>query len=200
VPLGAALARGLEAAHEHELVHRDVKPANVLLGRDGSIKLTDFGISDLISALSEKPDVVFGTPGYLPPETIRGQGYDKSGDLFSLGAVLYYCLTGSRPFEGANAREAIRKTLAGRVKPPNLLNSTVPGPLSELVMSLLSPERDSRPADVAAVATALEEMARRDQLRWQPPEGAFGKAQRDDSSAGRFVPTVRLDDSDDRLG
>lgn len=197
IPLGAALARGLEAAHENELVHRDVKPANVLLGHDGSIKLTDFGISDLISALSEKPDVVFGTPGYLPPETIRGQGYDKSGDLFSFGAVLYYCLTGSRPFEGANAKEAIRRTLAGKVKPPNQLCSTIPRALSDLVMSLLSADRKSRPSDVTAVAEALEEMAADQQLRWQAPDDSFGSFERGDSSGGRFVPTVRLDDSDD---
>ena len=200
VPLGAALARGLEAAHENELVHRDVKPANVLLGRDGSIKLTDFGISDLISALSEKQDVVFGTPGYLPPETIRGEGYDKSGDLFSLGAVLYYCLTGSRPFEGANAKEAIRKTLAGRVKAPNRVNTTVPGKLSDLVMSLLSADRASRPSDVAAVAEELEQMAVAQKLRWRAPDPSVAtRTEPDSSSGGRFVPTVRLDDSDDAV-
>ena len=196
VPLGSAIAQGLAAAHDHELVHRDVKPANVLLGKDGSIKLTDFGISDLISALSDTPDVVFGTPGYLPPETIRGKGYDKSGDLFSLGALLYYCLTGSRPFDGATAKEAIRKTLAGKVKPPNQLNSTVPGPLSDLVMRLLAADRAERPSDVTEVVDALARLAEGRNLRWQPPSGLSGRAPEDRAEAGRFVPTVRVEGSD----
>ncbi len=197
VPLGSAIAHGLAAAHGHDLVHRDVKPANVLLGKDGSIKLTDFGISDLISALSESPDVVFGTPGYLPPETIRGKGYDKTGDLFSLGAVLYYCLTGVRPFDGATAKEAIRKTLAGKVKPPNQINTTIPSALSDLVMRLLAAERSDRPTAVEEVAQVLDEMAGAHDLRWQVPTQFFGQQAPDDpAAAGRFVPTVRVDASD----
>lgn len=194
VPLGSAISQGLAAAHGHDLVHRDVKPANVLLGKDGSIKLTDFGISDLISALSDTPEVVFGTPGYLPPETIRGKGYDKSGDLFSLGALLYYCLTGSRPFDGATAKEAIRKTLAGKVKPPNELNSTIPGALSALIMRLLAAERADRPADASEVARIFEEMADMHNLKWQAPTRFFGRRAPDDATvAARLVPTVRLD-------
>ncbi len=194
VPLGSAIAEGLAAAHAHDLVHRDVKPANVLLGKDGSIKLTDFGISDLISALSETPDVVFGTPGYLPPETIRGKGYDKSGDLFSLGAVLYYCLTGSRPFDGATAKEAIRKTLAGKVRPLEELDPTVPQALSDLVMRLLAADLDQRPSDIDDVARSLREMAESHRLRWQVPKESGGRHARDDAAgAGRFIPTVRVE-------
>ncbi len=194
VPLGLAIARGLAAAHGHDLVHRDVKPANVLLGKDGAIKLTDFGISDLITALSDQPDVVFGTPGYLPPETIRGKGYDKTGDLFSLGALLYYCLTGTRPFDGATAKEAIRKTLAGKFRPPNQLNSTIPGNLSDLVMRLLAADRAQRPADVGEVVAALEELATDLGLEWQAPAAVPGERAPDDpEGAGRFIPTVRVD-------
>ena len=100
VPLGLGIARGLAAAHEHAVIHNDVKPANILLGYQGSIKVTDFGIAGAITA-EAKEDIVYGTPGFVPPETIRGEGFDLRGDLFALGAVLYECLTGRRPFGGA---------------------------------------------------------------------------------------------------
>jgi serine/threonine-protein kinase len=198
VPLGLGIARGLAAAHAHDLVHRDVKPANVLLGLDSSIKLTDFGIADLVSALSKAPDVVFGTPGYLPPETIRGKGYDKSGDLFSLGAILYYCVTGSRPFEGRNAKEVIRKTLFGKLERPRRLNASVPEPLEELIMSLLTVERADRPADAEAVAETLEDFASEQRLRWRAPLELMRRRSRLESGEqGRFVPTVRVGGSEE---
>ncbi len=199
VPLGSAIARGLGAAHAHDLVHRDVKPANVLLGKDGSIKLTDFGISDLISALSQTPDVVFGTPGYLPPETIRGKGYHKSGDLFSLGALLYYCLTGSRPFDGATAKEVIRKTLAGNLTPLGELEPTVPPTLADLVMRLLASDLERRPSDANEVAELLRELAETHRLRWQVPKRFVARrAPEGGAGAGRFVPTVRVEASSAR--
>lgn len=169
VVLGAAIARGLQSAHQNGVVHRDIKPANILLGVDGSIKVTDFGISELISAMSPEGDVVFGTPGYLPPETLQGRGYDTSGDLFSLGVVLYYCVTGQRPFVGKTLREVIRKTMFGKVTPPSQLQPTIPQDLEALILRLLAREPAGRPGSAAEVAEALDEMARREGYVWQTP-------------------------------
>ena len=195
VPLGAAIAKALEAAHQHGIVHRDVKPANVLLGRDGSIKVTDFGISELLSSLAPSEDLVFGTPGFVPPETLRGKAYDQAGDLWSLGAVLYTCVVGRPPFDGKSVKEVIRRTLFGVVEPPGKLVQDVPPELDELIMALLSREPQQRPSDAARVAEQLEQLARRHGFRWQTPQTAGDPASSDESQQeSRWLPTTRLEE------
>jgi serine/threonine-protein kinase len=200
IPLGAAIARGLAAAHENQLVHRDIKPANILLGRDGAIKVTDFGISELISDMADREDVVFGTPGYLPPETLLGQGYRTSGDLFSLGAVLYVALTGRRPFEGRGVQEIIQHTIEGKLTPPAQLAREMPPELGQLVLELLDPNPDNRPSDAAKVAGRLEAMSAEAGLAWQTPTSLQGDqdfspeelALATDATVATFVTTHRL--------
>ena len=168
IPLGAAIARALATAHEHKLVHHDVKPANVLLGFDGSVKVTDFGISQAIDSAIKAQDVVCGTPGYLAPECLVGEGYTPAADLFALGLVLYEALVGRNPFFGRNLRETMLNTLQLEAEPVGEAVAGVPPELAELVMRLLAKEPADRPEDGAAVAAALEEMALERRLVWQP--------------------------------
>ena len=168
VPLGAAIARALATAHQHGLVHHDVKPANVLLGKDRSIKVTDFGISELISAATRSEDVICGTPGYIAPECFLGERYTPSSDLFALGLILYEALAGKNPFHGRTLRETILNTATVEPEPVETLQPGVRPELAALIAELMAKEPRDRPSDAAQVAETLEEMVRTQNYGWTP--------------------------------
>lgn len=167
--VGSRIARGLATAHAHGLVHHDVKPANVLVGLAGEVKLTDFGVSQLISASTQAKDVICGTPGYLAPECFAGGEYGPEADLWALGVVLYQCLVGRQPFHGGVLRTTVRLTLFHE---PDRLDDLFPGldpSLADLVHDLLAKEPAKRAGDSEEVATRLEELAAGREDAWQPP-------------------------------
>lgn len=166
VPLGAAIARGLASAHDHGVVHRDVKPGNVLLGREGGIKVTDFGISGLKSSKRKAAELVFGTPGYLAPETIRGEGQDELGDIFALGVVLYQALTGSVPFSGKDAQDILMSTVTDRPAPPSRRQSSVSLDVDSMVAELIEKDRRRRTPSAREAANRLERIASAHGWRW----------------------------------
>jgi serine/threonine-protein kinase len=96
----ATVADALEYAHAQGIVHRDIKPANVMLMKDGTVKVTDFGIARITSSSKTQTGVVLGTPSYMSPEQLAGTKVDGRSDLFSLGVVLFELLTGEKPFQG----------------------------------------------------------------------------------------------------
>lgn len=168
VPLAAGIYRGLAAAHENRLVHHDVKPGNVLLARGGSIKVTDFGVAELMSSWVRESRQIYGTPGYLPPETLRGHGYDERGDVFAAGVILWQCVTGSAPFAAESPEATARRTL--RLALPQLSTQApgVPAELDVLMRELLCREREQRLATAAEAAERLEHMAWSYGWRWRP--------------------------------
>ncbi|MCH9650921.1 MAG: serine/threonine protein kinase [Deltaproteobacteria bacterium] len=144
VSLAISVARGLGAAHKEGIVHHDIKPGNVLLGWSGEVKVVDFGIARFISSLQERSDTVFGTPGYLPPEALRGEPYTEAGDLFSLGVVMYESLCGRRPFAAGTMREIVLKTLRDEAAPLTSRDPNISPDLEAIVMSLLRKDPEDR--------------------------------------------------------
>jgi serine/threonine-protein kinase len=166
VAVAQGIARGLAAAHQRGVVHQDVKPANVLLGRDGAVKVVDFGISQVIGACrhqdADEPGTLVGTPGFMAPEMLRGGGPPvPAGDLFALGVTLYRMLTGAMPFGGRSVGDVLQRTLRVEPPPPGALAPESPSELDELVMSLLEKDPARRCPSAEEALCRLEALAAR---------------------------------------
>jgi eukaryotic-like serine/threonine-protein kinase len=156
----AQTARALSAAHAQGLVHRDVKPGNLLITPHGRVKVTDFGIARLADQVPlTATGQVMGTAQYLAPEQATGQQATGSSDLYSLGVIGYECLVGHRPFSGESQ---IAIALAQVNDPPPPLPDSIPEPVRALIMSMLSKEAQDRPPSATALAEAAESLRRQD--------------------------------------
>ena len=156
--IGAAVAAGLAYVHARGVVHRDVKPANILLGPDERVRLADFGIARLVDTAGlTATGIVLGTPAYLAPEQVTGRVVGPPADLYALGLVLAECSTGRRVF-GGTANEAA----LARVHAAPLALEDVPSALRPLLARLTAPEPAARPsaAEAAAALSALAEQTR----------------------------------------
>ncbi|MEO8555646.1 MAG: protein kinase [Actinomycetota bacterium] len=149
----AQAATALQTAHQGGVVHRDVKPANILITPDGVAKLTDFGISRAIGATPmTQTGQVLGTAQYLAPEQALGQSATAASDIYSLGVVGYEMLTGVRPFD---AGTAVATALAQVNQPPPALPESIPAEVRDVINAALAKDPADRPASAAAVGRAL---------------------------------------------
>jgi len=150
----AQTARALSVAHAQGLVHRDVKPGNLLITPDGRVKVTDFGIARLADQVPlTQTGQVMGTAQYLAPEQATGQTATGASDIYSLGVIGYECLTGHRPFSG-ESQIAIALAQVNDAPPP--LPESLPKPVRALLMSMLAKDPKNRPANAIKLAEAAE--------------------------------------------
>jgi tRNA A-37 threonylcarbamoyl transferase component Bud32 len=162
LPVGRVLdiviqvAQGLAYAHEHGIVHRDVKPSNIMILQDGHVKITDFGIARMASAaVRTQTGMVLGSPKYMSPEQVMGKLTDQRSDIFSLGIMLYEMLAGRAPFVGENVNAIMYQTLNAVPPPPSSLNSAVPDMLNFIVAKALAKKLDDRYQSVKELADDL---------------------------------------------
>src|SRR6476646_2298316 len=178
--IGSELASALAAAHRADIVHRDVKPGNVLLADDGTARITDFGISHALGDASlTSTGMVTGTPAYLAPEVARGTSSSSASDVFSLGATLYAAVEGAPPFgTGENAMALLHRVASGSITPPS------DGPLTPVLLAMLAAAPEDRPA-MQEVSGVLAEVA-----AGRTPRGAMGASSDDGPVRTRVLPAA----------
>ncbi|MGS0686313.1 serine/threonine-protein kinase [Nakamurella sp. GG22] len=177
--IGADLASALTAAHRVGIVHRDVKPGNVLISEDGSAKLTDFGISHAVGDVSlTSTGIVTGTPAYLAPEVARGEPSGFPADVFSLAATMYAALEGFPPFgSDPNPMALLHRVASGRMLPPQQS-----GPLTPLLLRMLSTQPTDRPSMAEVLASLTSSAA--------AGQGGSAPADRQSAEQATFRRTV----------
>jgi predicted Ser/Thr protein kinase len=146
------VAQALQHAHERGVLHRDIKPGNILVTRDRRVKVADFGIGKLLSSGTgdlTRTGQMLGSPAYMSPEQIRGEKLDGRSDLFSLGVVSYELLTGSRPFPGDSITTLVYQILHTEPRDPLELRADLPPATRDVFARLLAKAPEKRPADAA---------------------------------------------------
>ncbi len=157
--IGKQLCRALEVAHEQGVIHRDIKPQNMVVEPSGVLKVMDFGIARLASRTTDpgltKEGMSIGTPEYMSPEQLSGKELDARSDLYSAGVVLFECLTRRLPFEAATTYAVIAKQLEGAPPDPRTLNQDVPEALAQVILRAMAKEPADRYQTAAEMHDAL---------------------------------------------
>lgn len=188
----AQVAQGLAYAHEKGIVHRDVKPSNIMVAQDGHAKITDFGIARMASAaVRTQTGMVLGSPKYMSPEQVMGRQTDQRSDIFSLGVVLYEMLTGQAPFTGENINAIMYQTLNATPAPPGTINPAVPDMLNFIAAKALAKGLDDRYQSASDFANDL--LACRNIL---PATGAAKPQSKPSSSLSDAIPVVGREKTD----
>ena len=158
VSIARQIAMALSTAHRHNLIHRDVKPHNILLGVDDVAKIADFGIAKIVNndtLVGDQKEAVMGSIHYFSPEQAKGSGVDERSDIYSLGIVLYEMVTGKVPFDGATAVEVAVKHMNEAMVPPSHLVPQIPQDVEDIILKATDKNPDNRYNNVDEMITDL---------------------------------------------
>ena len=178
INISKQICAGLDHAHHHGVIHRDVKPANIMLEPDGTAKIMDFGIAKSGGGVTSTGQVL-GTPNYMAPEQVRGHVLDGRTDLFSFGVMLYEMTTGEKPFAGTNVTTIIYKIIHENPVPPRELDVTIHPGLDKVIMKALAKKPDERyqtGAELARDLQSYKSLGANTDSTQEIPSGAFPAA------------------------
>jgi len=192
----ADVAVALNYAHQMGVVHRDIKPGNLILTNDGTVKIADFGIARMESSNLTVDGQFIGTPNFMSPEQISGLKLDGRSDLFSLGVVLFTLLTGQRPYSAGTMHQVTRMILEDPPPIPSVVDEDVPAAFNPIVVKLLDKDPDKRFQTGAELATVLAALAR-SLVRREPGDEHRTSIQSPDlgTRADGDLPKIRVPDN-----
>lgn len=193
------ILRALQHAHDKGIVHRDIKPQNIMLLSNGNIKVTDFGIARFsYSDTKTMTDSAIGSVHYISPEQARGDATDDRADIYSVGVVMYEMLTGQLPFQSENSVSVALMQLQSDPKRPRELNSSIPIGLEQIVMHAMQKNANDRYQSAAEMLLDIEEFKRNPAIRFQQnyfvdndPTKYVGRKQ--DLANAKIPPAVQQD-------
>lgn len=177
VHIGKSIAAALAKAHNENILHRDIKPGNILVMKNGEVLLTDFGIAKPLKASEDdgtdltRVDIMMGTAKYLSPEQVQGRNLDARADIYSLGLVLYECLAGTVPFKGENDQATAVARLERDPTPLGGIRTDVPSTVINVIHKMLRRRPEHRYADCTEVVQALDDAMRNLHDALTPVEG-----------------------------
>ncbi len=160
------IAKALEHAHSRSIVHRDIKPHNVMILKDGSVKVADFGIARVASAQNTLTKEALGSVHYISPEQARGARVDNRSDIYSLGVVMYEMLTGRPPYDGETPVSVAIQHINGTPLSPSLLNSDIPTGLEQITMHAMCSDLNIRYSSVSDMLKDMEEFRKNPTIRF----------------------------------